>query len=217
MRRPDGWIGEKSGWHIRWLQVRGRRVRLRYRLEGPFLARGAAQQPVFLLVIKGLRVSKPGRRPYYKEPTYWLISAVWRQGQWPLPLPLEEILEWLWQRWEVEVSHREMKTGFGVGQMQCWSPQSAILSVRWAAWVYAILVLAGYRAWGVTGGSVRPPSRWWSGARRWSFNSLWRGYRQELWGTQEFQALWSGLTGKLWKNELWWAGLWNAVAGSVRI
>lgn len=216
-RRPDEWLKEKQGWQVRWFQIRGRPVRLRYRVEGPFLARGAAEHPVMLLVVGGLRVSRAGHKPYWKEPTFWLISARERGGQWELPLPVEEILWWLWQRWEVEVSHREMKSGFGVGQMQCWSEQGAVLSVTWAAWVWAVLLLAGYRAWGLVNGTVRPPGRWWRGSRRWSFDSLWRGYRQELWGTREFQAVWSGTTSKLWKNQLWWAGLWNAVAGSVRI
>jgi hypothetical protein len=216
-RRPDQWLKEKQGWHQRWVQIRGRRVRLRYRVEGPFVARGAPEQPVMLLVVGGLRVKKAGRKPYWKPPTFWLISARERKGQWELPLPVQEILQWLWQRWEIEVAHREMKSGFGVGQMQCWSPHGAIGSVTWAAWVYAVLVLAGYRAWGLVNGTVHPPGRWWRGARRWSFDSLWRGYRQELWGLKEFQPLWSGITSKLWKNELWWAGLGNAVAGSLRI
>jgi len=46
------------------------------------------------------------------------------------------------------VCHREMKTGFGVGEVRRWSGEAAILSVRWQAWVYGVLVLAGYRAWG---------------------------------------------------------------------
>ncbi|MCS6862395.1 MAG: hypothetical protein NZT92_18995 [Abditibacteriales bacterium] len=41
-----------------------------------------------------------------------------------------------------------MKRGLGVGQMQGWSEQGAVVSVTWAAWVYAVLLLAGYRAWG---------------------------------------------------------------------
>jgi hypothetical protein len=41
-----------------------------------------------------------------------------------------------------------MKTGFGVGEVQCCSGEAAILSVRLQAWIYGALVLAGYRAWG---------------------------------------------------------------------
>ena len=50
------------------------------------------------------------------------------------------------QRWELEVAHRELKTGFGLGEPQGWSPTAAVLTVQWAVWAYAILVLAGMRA-----------------------------------------------------------------------
>ena len=129
---------------------------------------------------------------------------------------LETILAWLWQRWELEVCHREMKTGFGVGEKQCWNKRSAVLSVQWSVWAYAILVLAGYRTWGLSGGPS-PPAPWWPGAKRWSFNTLWRGYRAALWGTSEFRPLWLG-TGDNWvKKETFLTGLANSVAASVRI
>jgi len=43
-------------------------------------------------------------------------------NQWQLLLPVETLLAWLWQRWELEVAHREMRGGFGVGEKQCWHP-----------------------------------------------------------------------------------------------
>jgi hypothetical protein len=75
---------------------------------------------------------------------------------------LATLLAWLWQRWEIEVAHREMKTGFGLGEKQCWNKRSAILSVQWNVWVYAILLLAGYRTWGLCSGPPTP-ARWWPG------------------------------------------------------
>ena len=47
----------------------------------------------------------------------------------------DELLAWLWQRWEVEVAHREMKSGFGVGEMQCWTAVSTVASVQWGIWL----------------------------------------------------------------------------------
>ncbi len=84
----------------------------------------------------------------------------------PLAAPL--ILAWIWQRWELEVAHREMKAALGVGQKQCWNPRSAVVSVQWSVWVYAVLVLAGYQAWGLFGGPRRP-ERWWPGAQTLEF------------------------------------------------
>lgn len=77
-------------------------------------------------------------------------------------------------------------------------------------------MLAGYRAWGLTGQPLRPPGRWWRGAARWSLGTLWRGYRRELWQATEFRALWTG-TGAEWAEKATWlGGLQNATAGSLR-
>jgi hypothetical protein len=132
------------------------------------------------------------KKPHYKhrKPSFYLVSAVQINSQWQLPLPVETLLAWLWQRWELEVAHREMKSGFGVGKKQCWNPCSTIASVQWGVWVYALLLLSAYRAWGLL--NAPPiPTRWWRDAQRWLFNTLWRQYRSAFWGTTQFQALWT--------------------------
>jgi hypothetical protein len=114
-----------------------------------------------------------------REPAYFLVNAVPdAHGQWALPLPATDLVAWAWQRWEVEVCHREMKSGFGVGQMQCWSARSTVPAVRLQAWSYAVCVLAGYRAWGYDRHPRLTRTRWWPGAARWSLATLWRGYQQ---------------------------------------
>ncbi len=217
-RRPDEWLGEEAGWRSSELIVRGRKVPARWRVEGPFVVKKAAERPVFLVVVKGIDRLRAGRRRR-REPAFWMVSAVRdREGDpWVMPYPAEELLGWAWQRWEVEVCHREMKTGFGLGEAQCWGPRSAVMSVRWRAWAYGALVLAGYRAWGgLKGVPIRPPGRWWGGARRWSLGTLWRGYPQELWGEREFRPLLVGTGGGWYEKEGWLAGMNNAVWGSLR-
>jgi hypothetical protein len=176
------------------------------------------EQPVFLVVVRGnswLAGKKQPRRKY-RNPGFYLISAVKQDTGWGLPLPIDQILAWLWQRWELEVAHRELKTGLGLGEKQCWNQRSAITSVQWSAWVYAVLVLAAFRAWGLFDGP-KPPGRWWRGARRWSFATLWRGYRAAMWSDHDFRAIYP-LTSDNWqKKELWLAGLRNSVAASTRI
>lgn len=212
-RTPPEWLAERTGWERITLPVRGREKALRYRVEGPFVVKRAAGRPLFLLVVPG--VHEQGRRRR-RDPAFWLISAVQRDGQWVLPYPVSDLLAWVWQRWEIEVTHRELKSGFGVGEMQCWNGTATVVSVRWQVWLYAVLVLAGYRAWGLTRGSLRPAGRWWPGARRWSLGTLWRGYRQELWGTADFRALWTGTGGNWWEKAAWLGGLQNTVHVSLR-
>lgn len=214
-RTPAAWLQERTGWQQTTLVVRGRNIPTRYRVEGPFVVRKASSQPVFLLVVPGIdrRVRRHRRQ---RDPHFWLVNATNEGGEWVLPLPADDLLAWAWQRWEVEVSHREFKTTLGVGEMQCWSPTSAILAVQWQVWSYGVLVLAGYRAWGLLRHPLHPPGRWWEGAPRWSLGTLWRGYRQDLWGRQEFRTLCTGTGGNLAEKDGWMSALTNAVGGASR-
>jgi hypothetical protein len=186
-------------------------------VEGPFVLKGAPERPVFLVVVGGRKVGR-GVRAKERKPAYWLVSALRKEGQdgWVLPYPVEELLYWAWQRWEVEVCHREMKSSFGVGEAQCWGPRSAIMTVRFRAWSYSVMVLAGIRVWGLGRGSIRSAGRWWGGSRRWSMGSLWRGYRREMWGSYEFRPILVPTRGGWPKKEALLAARSNAVYGSVR-
>jgi hypothetical protein len=151
-KRPEEWLAERGGWRQANLRVRGREVRPRYRVEGPFVTKKASERPVFLVVVRGVRRGRAGSpRHRWRKASYWLVSAILDRGtkEWRLPYPPEELLSWAWQRWEVEVCHREMKSSFGLGEAQCWGARSAILSVRWRAFSYGVMVLAGIRAWGL--------------------------------------------------------------------
>lgn len=216
-RHPVEWLRERGGWRKVPVDVRGRRIEMCYRVEGPYLRERAAEHVLWLVVVRGAVWMSGKREPKRKErePAFYLVSAVERDGGWELPLPEEKVLALVWQRWELEVAHREMKSGLGVGDKQCWGKRSAVASVQWSVWLYGVLLLAGYRAWGWFGGP-KAPGRWWPGAKRWSLNTLWRGYRAALWGDSEFRATWTG-TGDNWpEKESWLAGLGNAVMGAAR-
>lgn len=189
-KTPQAWLSARDGWTEGRLAVRGRLVPCTYRTDGPYLVHGAPAQPLFLLVVKGLDRMRNGRR-VQRDPTYFLVSAMQRDDQWVLPYPAADLLAVAWQRWEIEVTHRELKTDFGVGESQAWSPAGTVLSVQWRVWVWSVAVLAGYRVWGMTRGPLRSVGRWWHGSRRWSFGQLWQGYRQELWALPEFQPRWT--------------------------
>jgi hypothetical protein len=212
---PQAFWRKRKGWRKLELFVRGKLRRLQVRVEGPFLRQGAPDTPLFLLVVRGKQHTRHGRI-IRREPLPFLVNAIQDEhGNWQLPLPLETLLFWAWQRWEIEVCHRELKSNFGLGDKQCFNPQAAILSVQWSAWAYALLVLAAYRTWGLC--TAPPvPTRWWRGAPRWSFNTMWRAYRAALWGPHDFQPLWSAIPGNWPEKQPVLMGLANAIYAAAR-
>ena len=203
--------GERRGWREVQIQVRGRQRHLQVKVVGPVVRRGAPNRPLFLLVVRGKQRGRK-RRP----PLPFLVNAVSQGGRWVLPLPLPTLLFWAWQRWEIEVVHRELKSTFGLGEKQSWHPEGAVRTVQWSAWAYAVLVLAGYRAWGLQKGP-RPPTRWWHGGRRWSLNTLWRAYRAAWWGGHRFRPV--DLERWLSEGDLRWlqAPVEQAALGAARL
>jgi hypothetical protein len=213
---PQAYWQQRQGWRRIRLTLRGRQRTFQYRVEGPFLRKGAPGRPLFLLVVRGQSYTKHGRSKR-REPVPYLVNARLTPDQsWTLPLPVRTLLFWAWQRWEVEVCHRELKSNFGLGDKQCWNPTSAVTSVQWSAWVYSLMLLAGYRTWGLCN-APPVPTRWWRGADRWSFTTLHRAFRAALWGSHDFRPLWASSTGD-WheKHELLQA-LGNAVYGSSQL
>jgi hypothetical protein len=213
--RPDAWLHERRGWRRTTLTVRGRSIPITYRVEGPCLVKGAATQPLWLLVVKG--IDQRAKRKRQRDPSFWLVSAVADDvGGWRLPWPATDLLAWAWQRWEIEVAHRELKASFGLGEPQCWGARSAIVSGQWTAWAYAVCILAGVRAWGLGQGPIVPPGRWWGGSGRRSLARLWQGYRQELWGEVDFHRVWTGTAGNWYEMADWLAARTNATLVSSR-
>jgi hypothetical protein len=209
--RPDAYLAERSGWQRVSLTVRGRQIPIRFRVTGPLLVKGAPETPLFLLVVKG---SDPRHGRRVRPARFWLVSAVPdAAGGWRLPWLAPQLLGWAWQRWELEVAHRELKTTFGLGEPQGWSPGAAVLTVQWAAWAYAVVVLAGLHAWGLGPGPLPAPGRWWAGSGRWSLARLWQGLRQELWGAPAFHRGFLR-TGDEWGEMADWLSL-NTIAALV--
>lgn len=219
MPTPEVYMrGWRKGCRIAKIPVRGVERTLRYRIVGPVVRRGVSDVPLFLLVVSGQTYLK-GKvriRRKVRKPAAYLVSAQWQDGEWVFPLAPPLLLAWLWQRWEMEVAHREMKSNLGVGEQQCWNPRSTVVSVQWSVWVYAVLVLAGYRTWQLSPGPA-PVARWSPHPRRWSFNTLWRAYRAELWKTPDYRAVWTPTTANWPDTEARLGALWNSIAGSARI
>ena len=171
---PQAWLHQSADWMRTVIGVRGREIPRRYRVAGPYVRPGAATQPLSLLVLKGIDQAR-GRHRRQRDPSFFLVNAVPEEGHWVLPRPATDLLAWAWQRWEIEVCHREMKSGWGVGAVQCWNVTATVRAVQVQVWIYALLVRAGYRAWGYDRHppALRPAGLWWHGAARWSLATLW--------------------------------------------
>jgi hypothetical protein len=160
--------------------VRGRLVTPRVTVTGPWLVKPVPEHPLFLLVVHGIDRGR-GTARRQRDPHFFLVSAVRDEtGTLVLPLPVAELLAWSWQRWEVEVMHRELKSSCGLGDQQAWSPAGAAATLDWALWTYALLILTGVAVWGIGPAPGVDPGRWWR-PRRWSVGRLLQDLRAELW------------------------------------
>lgn len=169
----------RTGWQAHTIRVRGRDRHLRVKVSGPWLVKPAPDCPLFLLVVAG---SHRRTDRYRREPLAFLVSARRTpKGTWVLPDPVRELVGWAWQRWEVEVMHRELKGGVGLGDQQQWQPVSAAVVPQWVVWTYAVLVLAAQETWGT--GPPPVASRWHRG-RRWTPREAVSAVRQEVWTGQ---------------------------------
>jgi hypothetical protein len=87
------WQGRK-GWHKLEFMVRGRMRHLQYKVSQPLLRRGAPKRTLLLIVVRGKKNTRTRRIPLP-----FLVNAVQDEtGQWILPLPIETLLFWAWQR-----------------------------------------------------------------------------------------------------------------------
>lgn len=210
---------QHSGWRQQELTIHGRQCRLRYRIEGPVVCRKAADTPLYLVIVSGQTwvQGAGGKQPHrrHRQPLAYLVSALQQNEQCSFPLDPALLLTWLWQRWEMEVAHRQMKSNLGVGEKQCWSAHSATLAVQWSVWVYAILVLAGYRAAQIKPFATQQPA-WSPTPKRWSFNTLWRTYRAELWSLPPYRAVFSATPNNWLDKETLTSALYNAVTAASR-
>jgi hypothetical protein len=187
---PEATLHQTAGWRTVAVQVRGRAIPLTATVTGPWLIQGAPFQPLALIVVRGIDRGR-GVTRRQRDPQFFLVTLTMTQeDEWDLPLPLADLLAWAWQRWEVEVMHRELKSGFGLGQQQAFSDRGAATLIPWLVWLYALLILTGYRTWGLGPGPVPDLGRWYA-ARRWSIGRLRQGLRQELWQLGEFQPVWT--------------------------
>lgn len=102
---------------------------------------GTRDRPMRLFVIRPLRYRpRVGSRLLYRDPAYLLTTDT---------ATLDPVLlQAYFDRWEIEVNHRDEKDLLGVGQAQVWSDGAAWRVPQFQVAVYAMLLLAALQAYG---------------------------------------------------------------------
>ena len=115
---------------------------------------GARKRPLRLIVVGPIPYHVPHRgRPHYHESAYLLTTD--------LSLPAVQLLQACFDRWQIEVNHREEKDTLGVGQAQLRARHSIARQPAFAVAAYSALLLAGLLAYGPGRGSECEPLPKW--------------------------------------------------------
>lgn len=126
----------------------GKRRKIRYKeVSAVYWQHGAGRRRLRLIVIAPTPYRKSqSRKLYYRDPAY-LLTSDWRS-------PAKPLLQIYFDRWQIEVNHREEKDTLGVGEAQLWNvtsvPKQPVLAVA----AYSALLLASIRAFGAERGSA---------------------------------------------------------------
>lgn len=153
----------------------GKRRHVRYKLVPDLYWQGGARKrSLRLLVVAPTPYRKrKSARLYYRQPAYLLTTD--------LKAPAHTLLQTYFDRWQIEVNHREEKDTLGVGQAQLWNfssvPKQPVLAVA----SYSALLLASLLAFGAERGSAYAElPRWRRNARRPSCLDLITLLRKEM-------------------------------------
>jgi hypothetical protein len=119
-----------------------RRRRIRYKIVEPVLwRRGAGTRPLRLIVIAPIPYKlSPNASRNYRQPGYLLSTDI--------SSPIRELIQSYFDRWQIEINHRDEKTILSVGHAQVWSPSSISRQPALTVASYSMLLLAGLYCFG---------------------------------------------------------------------
>jgi len=148
---------------------------VRYKEVSPvYWQSGAKKRSLRLLVVAPIPYLAPGRkRKYYRDAAYLLTTD--------LTGSRGELLQPYFDRWQIEVNHREEKDTLGIGQAQVRSKRSVPRQPAFAVAAYSALHLAALLTFGSgRGESYQALPKWRNHADRPSFLDLLTLLRKEM-------------------------------------
>jgi hypothetical protein len=116
---------------------------------------GGGRRLLRLLILAPTPYHGPGRagRWLYRDPAYLITTDL----DSPAPVLIQAYLD----RWQIEVLHRDLKSGLGLGQAQVWSDESVPRLHPAVVAAYAMLTLAALDAYGPQRVADFPPLPLW--------------------------------------------------------
>lgn len=135
---------------------------------------GGARRLLRLLVVAPVPYSSgKGKRKYYGEPAFLLTTDLHR--------PAAILLQAYFDRWQIEVNHREIKDTLGIGQAQLRNSLSVPRQPAMLVAAYSALLLAGIQVFGDQRSDAFPAlPKWRRHARRPSCLDLLTLLRQQV-------------------------------------
>jgi hypothetical protein len=129
-------------WHTTKIFYGGKRRIVRYKELDPLHWQGGARkQPLRLIVVAPTPYRKrKSSKLYYRNPAYLLTTDRLDSAK--------ALLQIYFDRWQIEVNHREEKDTLGVGQAQLWNPISVPKQPVLVVAAYSALLLAALLAFG---------------------------------------------------------------------
>lgn len=139
---------ETMAWTTTRIFYGGQWREMRYKEVRQVLWQGGGRRRLlrlFVLAPTAYRKRKSGRL-YYRQPAYLLTTLI--EGH------TEQLLQIYFDRWQIEVNHREEKDTLGVGQAQMWNPIAVPKQPSFAVACYSALLLASLQAFGSQRGTA---------------------------------------------------------------
>lgn len=152
---------EKIVWKTTKLFYGGKRRKVRYKEVAKVLWQsGAKTRPLRLFVIAPTPYRKrKSSKLYYRQPAFLLCTD--------LSSSTRQLLQIYFDRWQIEVNHREEKDTLGIGQAQLWNPTAVPKQPALAVAAYSALMLAALKVFGAErGSSYAQLPKWRRNARR---------------------------------------------------
>lgn len=115
---------------------------IRYKVIEPVLWQtGTLGQKLRLIIIAplGYRLTKNSKK-LYRKPAYLITPD--------LETPVEQLLQYYFLRWDIEVNNRDEKSLLGVGDAQVRAPKSVKRNPQFMVIAYSLLILASMQAYG---------------------------------------------------------------------